>query len=367
MNDRIRVAYTLMQLWHRVPGGTATSTLALAKALEATHEVDLIGVAPAGPLPPAPWTPPIPFRRVHLPYQLIYEAWHRVRRPGIERRTQAEVVHATAATVPPRQSAPLVVTIHDLFPLQTPEQFTPRRVRILTRGIELARTDADMIICPSDATLQDCLAAGFDAAKLRLVPWGVSAGPVSDDERSRVRARYQLDQPYILWVGTIEPRKNLPTLLDAFRALGPRPEQLVLVGPPGWNESLDDHLVGVGHRIRRLGFVPSSDLAALYAEARLFCFPSLREGFGLPPLEAMARSTPVVVSSGTAMSEVIGGGGLSVVARDVDGWRDAIAAVLDDADLADQLEAGKTVERAAEFTWERAALRTLDVYRELVR
>ena len=366
MGERIRVAYTLMQLWHRVPGGTATSTLELANALHANGGVDLIGVAPAGPLPVAPWIPPIPFRRIHLPYQLIYESWHRFRRPGVERRTRAQLVHATAATVPPRQSVPLVVTVHDLFPLQNPEQFTPRGVRILSRGIELARTDADLVICPSDATLQDCLAAGFDPDRLRLVPWGVSVSPVSDEERQRVRARYQLDQPYVLWVGTIEPRKNLPMLLDAFRALGHRPEQLVLVGPPGWNESLDAHLVGLGHRVRRLGFVPPKDLAALYAEARLFCFPSLREGFGLPPLEAMARATPVVVSSGTAMSEVIGGGGLSVEATDVDGWSEAMAAVLDDEELAERLSVA-AIERAGEYTWELAAQRTIDVYRELVR
>jgi len=363
--ERIRVAYTIMQLWHRVPGGTATSTLELARALRSTGEVDLIGVAPAGPLPPPPWTPPIPFRRVHLPYQLVYDAWHHLRRPGVERRTRAQVVHATAATVPPRQSAPLVVTIHDLFPLQTPEQFTPRGVRLLTRGIELARSDADLVICPSRATLEDCVAAGFDRDRLRLVPWGVTVAPVADAERQRVRARYQLDNPYVLWVGTIEPRKNLPMLLDAFRGLGARAEQLVLVGPPGWNESLDEHLVGLGHRVRRLGFVPSGDLAALYAEARLFCFPSTREGFGLPPLEAMARSTPVLVSADTAMSEVIGDGGLSVPADDVQAWSSAMMAVLDDPALAQRLST-EAVARAAEFTWELAARRTIDVYRELV-
>lgn len=366
MSGPMRVAYTVLQLWHRVPGGTATSTIELARALSATGEVDLVGVAPRGPLPAAPWTPPIPIKRIHLPYQLIYDGWHRLRWPGVVRRTGAELVHATAATVPPRDGVPLVVTVHDLFPLRTPEQFTQRGVRLLTAGIELARTEADLVLCPSEATIADCVDAGFDPDILRLVPWGVSAGPVSDADRMRVRSRYRLDHPYVLWVGTVEPRKNLPMLLDAFRALGARDEQLVLVGPPGWNESLDRHLRGIGHRVRRLGFVPVGDLPALYAEARVFCFPSTREGFGLPPLEAMARATPVVVAAGTAMSEVVADAGLSAPAGDVSAWVDAIGSVLDDPSEAERL-AKAAHERASSYTWERSARATLDAYRELIR
>ena len=367
MPTSLRVAYTLLQCWHRVPGGTAVSILSLAEAIEGRGDVDLIGVGPWGSsLPAAPWTPPIPVERLPLPYQLVYDAWHRFNWPRVQLATgPVDLVHATTTTVPPAGGAPLVVTVHDLFPLLAPHQFTKRGVRLMTEGIERARR-ADLVLCPSEATADDCLANGFDPERLRVVPWGVNPRQATVAERSFVRERYRLERPYVLWVGTVEPRKNLPTLLDAFRGLGPRDLDLVLVGPRGWNAGLASHLDGIGDRVRRLGFVPASDLPGLYAEASAFCFPSVREGFGLPALEAMVQETPVIVSANTAVSEVVGTGGLTAEALATRQWIDALESLLDDDAFAAQV-GGEGRARAGGYTWDRAAGLTVEAYQDVTR
>jgi glycosyltransferase involved in cell wall biosynthesis len=366
MSERTRVAYTVMQCWHRVPGGSATSVLSLAGALADRDDVDLVGIGPwFGGQPPAAWVPPIPVRRLPVPYQLAYEIWNRTSllSPTLV-VPDADVVHATTVTVPAKGRAKgLVVTVHDLFPVLTPEQFTPRGVRIMTGGIEAARKRADIVCCPSQDTLDDCLEAGFDADRLRLVPWGATEHRVTVEDRRTVRDTYRLDRPFILWVGTIEPRKNLPTLLEAFRRLQPTDVDLVLVGPIGWHEQLEGHIEGIGSKVRQLGFVPPAHLPALYAEASLFCFPSIREGFGLPALEAMAQGTPVIASSATAVAEVVGPDGLTVPALDVDAWAGAIGDLLADDAGRDRLAAAGR-RRAAGFTWERCAEQMAEIYRE---
>ncbi|MFN8050835.1 MAG: glycosyltransferase [Acidimicrobiales bacterium] len=364
MGERVRVAYTLMRCWHHVPGGTASSVLALAEAMAASptssswaHRALLGGV------PAAPWTPPIPWKAGALPADLRRLApqlgcFRRRGRCAARRRAR------TTVTVPPTAATPLVVTVHDLFPLSAPEQFTSRGVRIMTDGIERARRHADVVCCPSQDTLDDCVAAGFDAARLRLVPWGATAPEVTADDRRRVRDRYRLTRPYVLWVGTIEPRKNLPTLLDAFARIQPTEADLVLVGPVGWHEQLEGHIDGVGSKVRQLGFVPSDDLAALYAEAEVFCFPSLREGFGLPALEAMAQSTPVLAGAGTAVAEVVGPGGVAIEPTAVDDWADELRALLADGSRREAL-GDAALERSKEFSWSRCASQMAGIYREL--
>jgi glycosyltransferase involved in cell wall biosynthesis len=365
--SRPRVALTLLQCWHRVPGGTASAILALTRALQETGEVDLVGIGPWGTkLPPPPWTPPIPMKRLPLPYQLVYDGWHHVGMPSVERAVRdADVVHATAATVPPKRHKPLIVTIYDLFPLLAPAQFTKRGVRLMTKGIDLARRHADLVLCPSEATLDDCLADGFDSDRLRLVPLGVEPHETTEADLARVRARYALDRPYVLWVGTIEPRKNLPVLIEAFRRLGPRDEDLVIVGPPGWGEELESMVVNIGDRVRHLGFLAAEDLPAIYSGAQVFCFPSLREGFGLPPLEAMSHGVPVIASAATASEEVVGSAGVLVPAHDVDAWTDALRDLLDDAGHRARLSR-RGLERARTFTWNRSAALTIDCYREVI-
>jgi glycosyltransferase involved in cell wall biosynthesis len=178
---------------------------------------------------------------------------------------------------------------------------------------------------------------------------------------------YALTGPYILWTGTLEPRKNLGGLLAAFDALETEIE-LVLVGPPGWSQDVDQLLARLPDakrsRVRRLGWVPRSDLGPLYAGADVFCFPSLLEGFGFPVVEAMAQGTPVVTSTGTSTEELVAdGAGLAVDPRDTGAIAAALESVLSDPALAEGLAAAGPV-RARTYTWTHTAELTVRAYEE---
>ncbi|HVF54391.1 MAG TPA: glycosyltransferase family 1 protein [Actinomycetota bacterium] len=363
----LRVAMTLEQCWHRVPGGVAVAALGMARALRDTHKIHLTGVAAAHRRPAPPqWTPPVPVRRLSLPRPLLYEAWHRLRAPAVERATgPVDVIHATTMAIPPRK-APLVVTIHDLAWIANPGHFTPHGVRFFERGLELARRDADLVLCPSAATLEDCKEHGFDGGRLRHIPLGVEIRPIDPEDVARVRSGYGLTERYVMWTGTIEPRKNLPRLLEAFRSI-PKPVELILVGPSGWNEDIDQTIGSseLRTRVRTLGFVPKNDLAALYKGASVFCFPSLLEGFGFPILEAMAQGTPVVTSIGTSTEELAGDAALLVDPLDPGAIAAGIKRALDMRTATRLSAAGPS--RAAEFGWDKTAVALIDAYREVSR
>lgn len=363
----MRVAVTLEQCWHDVPGGVATSALESVRALQATTEVDLVGVAARHPGPPRePFVPTIPVHHLPLPRLALYEAWHRFRHPAVQRATGAvDVIHVTGMAMPPR-SAPMVVTVHDLAFLDDPGQFTARGVRFFHRAIELARRDADIVVCPSDATAAACHRNGFAASRLRVVPWGIEVRPPDPAALDRVRRTYRLDRPFVLWLGTIEPRKNLPRLLDAFARLGRDDVELVIAGGEGWNDELAAIETRAPAGVRRLGFVPAADLPALYAAASVFCFPSRQEGFGLPVLEAMAQGTPVVTSAGTATAEVVGDTGRLVDPDDVGAIAAALAELLDDPDGARRLGAAGRHRAATELTWARTASGLVSAYEDAI-
>jgi glycosyltransferase involved in cell wall biosynthesis len=362
------VAVTVEQCWHRVPGGTATSTLGTLRALAERSDVELVGVAARhGDPPPPAFVPPIPVSHLPLPRPALYEAWHALCWPAVERATgRVDVVHGTAVAVPPTK-APLVMTIHDLAFFADPTQPTKHGLRFFTRGTELARRHADLILVPSEATAAECREHGFDAAKIRLVPWGVDVVPVTDEEVEAVRSARGLTRPYVLFVGTMEPRKNLRGLIDAMGRLAGRDIDLVLVGPEGWNEDVAALLAtldGTGIGVHPLGFLPPEELPPLFAGCAAFCFPSIREGFGMPVLEAMAHGAPVVTSAGTATAEVAGDDALLVDPRDHEAIAKALARILDDPVLADDLRT-RSRSRAATFTWERTADLTAAAYAEV--
>ena len=224
------------------------------------------------------------------------------------------------------------------------------------------------MIVPSAVTAQDCVDAGIERARIRVVPHGVTAAAVSDGGVGDFRRRNGLERPYLLWVGTLEPRKNLRGLLDAYTLL--RAEgtdlDLVLVGPQGWGETDRDARVAVGRlgadRVHQLGMVSQEDLQAAYAGARAFCFPSVWEGFGLPVLEAQAHGTPVVTSRGTSMEEICGPSALAVDPHDVASLAEAL--LLAAGPRHDELSSlGRT--NSARFTWESAVSTTADVYRDV--
>lgn len=359
-----RVAVTLEQCWHEVPGGTASAALESIRALLTHTDLDLIGVsARHSHPPPVPWVAPIPVCGLPLPRLALYESWHWLRWPPVQRATGVvDVIHATGMAVPPR-TAPLVVTVHDLGFLHEPGHSTRRGLTFFRRAIELARRDADIVIVPSQSTFDDCVTHGFDAARMRLVPWGISVRRASKGEVEAARAHFGLDRPYVLWVGTVEPRKNISRLVEAFARLGREDIDLALAGPRGWNEDLDRVIAPVRERVRVLDFVTPDELRALYAGALVFCLPSIREGFGLPVLEAMAQGAMVVTSRGTATEEVLGDAGLLVDPLDVTEITAALRSSLEDGERARELGSSAAL-RASTFSWERTARVLAAVYEE---
>lgn len=361
----LRVALTVEQLWQPVPGGSGTYIRELAHEYAALPELSVIGlVARHGECTRAPEGLELPLRRSRLPRAALYETWQRFRRPQIGREV-ADLVHATTWAVPGRR-VPLVVTVHDLAFLEDPGHFTPRGVRFFRRGLEIARTEAAAVVVPSKATHDDCVTAGLRPDRLHIVPHGVRPPTTSPEQVTDFRMRYSLTRPYVLWAGTREPRKNLPTLVEAFsRVLDAGADlDLVLAGPEGWGPEQDRLPSPQEGRVRLLGRLSPTDLQAAYAGALVFCYPSLREGYGMPVTEAMAHGTPVVTSRGTATEEAAGGAALLVDPRD----EVELAASLLEA-CTDTCQAplrAASLERAAALSWRSAARATAEVYRAAV-
>ncbi len=374
------MAITLEQCWHRVPGGTATAALGGVEALRRlSAPPELVGVSAwHRDRPPDPFAPSIPVAAMRLPRVGLYWSWHRMRRPAVQRAAgSVDVIHATGMAVPPR-TAPLAVTVNDLAFLRHPDHFTPRGLRFFAQSLALTRNEADLVVCPSQHTADDCVQAGVDTDRVRVVPYWVDDRLARPDEAEEARRRFGLPERFVLWVGTDEPRKNLARLLEAWKMLGRTAEALVLVGPAGWKPNsqqgvgsdaeADPHggSNGLGPGVRRLGFVTEADKRSLMRGAAAVCYPSLTEGFGLPVLEAMVQAAPVVTSAVGATAEVAGSSGVLVDPTRPQGIADALAGLLDDEAAATRMGKQGRERALAEFTWSRTAEGLMDVYRELV-
>lgn len=367
----IRVAYTVEQCWHDAPGGTAIAALRIAREFRRDEnlapQVDLRLVAGKHPNPP-----PVIFRphgsvaMLPIARPLLYETWTRLNWPKVEAVTgHVDVAHATGL-IPCATSVPLVVTVHDLAFVHSPEKFSKHGAKSMLRSLTATQRRADRVVCPSRATLDDCRSNGFSDDQLRLVPLGVDVIRATAGEVDDVRRRFELPDTFVLFVGTLEPRKNLHRLVDALHAVGSGAERITLVvaGMGEWGDErarIDALLAASPVDVRFVGTVTDEALRGLYAAATVFAYPSEREGFGLPVAEAMAQGTAVVTSHGTSTEEVAGGAAVLVDPFDVD---DIARGILEALDRATEMEAPSRT-RAAELSWTRSAEATLEVYREL--
>jgi glycosyltransferase involved in cell wall biosynthesis len=368
-----RVGVVAEQLLRPVPGGVGRYVRALASHLPTEAAVDrgavefLVARHPperlaAVGLPPST-------RRLAWPGRLVTRTWVTLRRPRLpdELLEGLDLVHATSAAVPPTGGRPLVATVHDLAFRHFPDAYPAGGRRYHERSTRIVADEAARVLVPSEATARDLAELyGVDRGRVTITPLGVEP-PAAPDRAGAERLLRDLGVrgPFLLAVGTLEPRKNLPRLLDAFgQAVDALPDHwLVVVGPVGWGPRLRPTWDSL--RVKLAGPADDGVLHALYQAADGLAYPSLYEGFGLPVLEAMAHGTPVLTSDRSSLPEVAGDAALLVDPLD----RSAIAAglvrLVADSRLRGRLaEAGRR--RAAGFSWRATAAATWASYLDVV-
>ncbi|MDE3085542.1 MAG: glycosyltransferase family 4 protein [Acidobacteriota bacterium] len=380
--DRLRVALDATPLFGRRAGVAAFCSGAFA-ALSARADLDVSAFAVTwrnrGQRPPAlPST--VRWEQRIMPAGPLHRAWLRAPFPPVEWFIgPRDVVHGTNFVVPPSRRAARVVAVHDLTFVRYPELCSPAAL-VYAPLVRRAVAEGAWVHCPSRFVVEEVLAElGAEADRVRLVPYGVpshafhTAGTPASATGARTVADAGVSLPtgttrYVLAIGTLEPRKDLPTLVRAFDGVAAgRPDlALVLAGAPGWGTAaLDDAVEAMRFhaRVVRPGYLDDAQLAALLAGAALLAYPSLYEGFGFPPLEAMAAGVPVVATDVGSIPEVVGDAGVLVSAGDGDALAGAMAGVLDDHDRRAALVAAG-LRRAAGFTWEACGSALATLYRE---
>ncbi|MBI2939291.1 MAG: glycosyltransferase family 4 protein [Chloroflexi bacterium] len=296
--------------------------------------------------------------------------WEQLFQPIEVWRDRVEVLHSPAYAAPLVSSARQVLTVHDLSFLRLPDAFNRANRLYLGMLTRLSARRADRIIAVSGATKADVVRLlGVAADRVHVVYNGVepSFRPVSESALAEFRVRRGVVDEYVLYLGTLEPRKNVTTLLRAYaraRQSGELRQRLVLAGGRGWRDAPCFQLVkelGIEDAVHFAGFVPFEDQPFWYCGASVFVYPSLLEGFGFPILEAMACGTPVIASNCSALPEVAGDAAMLVAPTEVDTLAAAIIRVVQDPGLADDLRS-RGLRRATLFTWESSVARTISVY-----
>jgi glycosyltransferase involved in cell wall biosynthesis len=298
--------------------------------------------------------------------------WEQTALPRQARRQQLDLLHSPVYAGPLIGRTPQVVTLHDLSFYLFPHLFPPARRAYLQRITRETTRRAAAIIAVSASTARDAVEIlKVPPDRVRVIPNGVNPDlkPPTEEMVASLRTRLGLPERYILYLGTLEPRKNLPVLIQAYaqaRRSGVE-HGLVLAGGRGWyDEPIDAalHEAGVADHVLLPGYIPAEDLSALYGGADLFVYPSLYEGFGLPPLEAMACGTPVLTSNVSAVPEIVGHAGVTVNPREPEQMAAELVALLAD-DERRKLLAAAGLERAALYSWENTARRTASLYGEV--
>lgn len=356
--------------------GVGHYTLELARALAGMHPADQFELI--SPVPFAQYVtdertvPNLTF--VKAKSSSVRGHWWSVGLPLYARRASLDLFHGTNFELPIWNRRRTVLTIHDLSALRYPELHRPRLARRARVRLPLAAKLAAAIITPTEAM------KGEVCARLRLKPHKVTAiheapraffRPMPFPDGADIRKRLGVQDEFLLFVGTLEPRKNLLTVLKAFeqilRHTSLRP-QLVIAGGEGWlmNETFSFlNESGINEHLLLTGYLDDQDLRALYSSCQAFIYPSLYEGFGLPPLEAMACGAPVIASRIDALQETVGEAAIMMDPLDVDGMAQRIIGLLQNAELRRKM-IGRGPQHAAGFSWAKAAQATYEVYRTVL-
>jgi glycosyltransferase involved in cell wall biosynthesis len=326
---------------------------------------------------PLPQQENVTHRPAPLTEQWLYRLWYRARLPlPVQWVTGSlDLFHSPDFVLPPVAGGiPTLLTVHDLSFVHFPETFPQPLVSYLNRVVPWSVARATHVLADSEATRNDLLDVwGVPSDKVSVLYSGVSETfrPVRDvAELTAVRRRYHLDdQPYVLVVGTVQPRKNYEMLIRAFGQIADRvPHTLAIAGGKGWMEEgmlAEVSRLGLERRVRFLGFVDDADLPVLYSAADLMAMPSLYEGFGLPVLEAMACGTPAIIANSSSLPEVGGAAALQLPPEDTSVWAASLLALLNDGKQRAQMAAAG-LQQAGLFSWQGAAAQLIDLYAALL-
>lgn len=365
----MRVTLFSEQLLQPIPGGIGTYVRALLRHLPA-EGIEVEPVVAAHTRETLYRAGLSGARRMKFSRAMLYGAWAKGHGPTL--KGDGEVVHAPSLAMPRPDRRPFVVTVHDVLFKTFPEFFPPRGLDFHDRM--LARVDqADVVIVPSRATAKGLADVGLAAQRVEVIPQGTDVVRLDDAQRDLILDSMDVVRPYVLWVGTVEPRKNPAGVVRGFANALTYPIRnreslrLYMAGPDGWWEGdLSPYIEarGLTDRVARVNAPSALQRAALYSGAEAFLFPSFAEGFGLPVLEAMACGCPVVTSNRSSLPEVAGSAAQLCDPTDDDAIGEALAAVLKDKELAADLTR-LGYERAKQLNWRATAKLTAAVYRSL--
>lgn len=352
--------------------GIGHYTFELARALAKINPADEFDLISPFPFNSSPGENELPanLRKVETQRRKF---WWVVGLPRYVRRSAISLFHGTNYEIPLWSSCPTVLSIHDLSLLLYPEVHLNKAVRRARYRLPLMARVATRIITATEFMKREISEhLNVEPAKIAVTPYAPRSTfrPLSRSETDETRTRLGIEETFVLFVGTLEPRKNLITLVQAFAELMKSTDlrpQLVIAGQKGWliGETLNYiEKERLSQRVKLTGYISDEDLRALYSCCAVCVYPSLYEGFGLPPLEAMACGAPVIASDVPSLAEAVGQATVVVPAKDVQKLAQAIVEMIREAGQRSHYSRAG-LEHAARFSWDRTAKLTLDIYREV--